>query len=71
MISIHDKVLKNIFETPDVFEARKSLVETLKLHGNTKPEHGWCFINSLVEIDRNGGELVFGSLGFLTRRIDK
>lgn len=37
---------------------------SIQFFGNYQPRYGMCFQNAVIEISKNGGNLVFGSLGF-------
>ena len=56
MIAIFDKVIKKEFETIEEY-----LAFSIKYGG--KFGEGYCHKNALLEIEENGGTLVFGSYG--------
>ena len=66
MIGIYKKAFSSAFSNKNSWE--KNLEEFYLLSKKmkmTEPQFGRCFQNCLLEIHQRGGELVFGSLGFL------
>jgi hypothetical protein len=63
MIAMFNKVITNTFNKPWDEALKKFYEISLKIN-RTKPECNRCYQNCLMEIYENGGELVFGSLGF-------
>jgi hypothetical protein len=57
MIAIHQKVVKQEYATIGEFVA-----DYIKISGE-EPVCAFCLFNALIEIETNGGELVFGSWG--------
>jgi hypothetical protein len=57
MIAIHHKVVKQDYATISEFVA-----DYVKISGE-EPVCAFCLFNALMEIEKNGGELVFGSWG--------
>jgi hypothetical protein len=57
MIAIHNKVIKQEYSTISEFVA-----DYIKISGED-PVCAFCLFNALIEIEKNGGELVFGSWG--------
>ena len=64
MISMFKKVVMNRFNKPTWDETSKEFYELAETVGMTEPQPRRCFQNAVFEIQKNGGELVFGSLGF-------
>lgn len=57
MIAIHQKVVKQDYATTSEF-----ITDYIKISGE-EPVCAFCLFNALIEIEKNGGELVFGSWG--------
>ena len=57
MIAINEKVIKKDYATISEFVA-----DYIKISGE-EPVCNFCLFNALIEIEKNGGELVFGSWG--------
>ena len=57
MISSHIKKAKNVFGENYAAEFQRVFED--------RPYFGMCFFNAVMEQHRNGGEIVFGSMGWL------
>ncbi len=57
MIASHIKKAKNVFGDNYATEFRRIFED--------RPYFGMCFFNAVMEQNRNGGEIVFGSMGWL------
>ena len=57
VIAIHQKVIKQDYENISDFVA-----DYIKISGE-EPVCSFCVFNALIEIEKNGGNLVFGSWG--------
>ena len=64
MIEQHYRVLKTRFNTDDIKVAIEKFSIGSRKRGIVSPRYACCFQNAILEIAINGGELVFGSLGF-------
>ena len=67
MIGIFKKVLFNVFETNNWEHILQRVTQLFLKLGWKKPEFSMCFQNCLIEIHRNGGELKFGSMGWVRK----
>jgi hypothetical protein len=67
MIGIYKKVLFNVFKTNDWNYILEKFTDLLLKTGYTKPVNNMCYQNCLVEIYKNGGELKFGSMGWVRK----
>ena len=59
MIAIITKIILTEYPTVNEF-----LVD-YKIFTENRKLHGYCMFNALMEIETNGGQLIFGSWGFL------
>jgi len=64
MIQMFKSAVKKIFQKDDWTELMKEVLFITHLAGIDKPQFDHCFQNAIIEIHYNGGELVFGSMGF-------
>jgi hypothetical protein len=64
MITMFNNTVKKIMEQDDWDKCMKEVVFMTHLAGIKGPRCYNCFQNSIIEIYHNGGELVFGSMGF-------
>jgi hypothetical protein len=69
MIGMYKKAFSSHFSQTQSWEQiLKEFYSLSAMVGMIKPEYSRCYQNALIEIHKNGGELVFGSMGF--KRID-
>jgi hypothetical protein len=61
--SMYVEYLESVYGKIPIQDIYKDFANTSKIVG-FKGEAGNCFQTSIIEIAENGGELVFGSLGF-------
>jgi len=65
MIAIHKKAFSSYFSKTQSWEDIIAEFYNMSVMlGMVKPECQRCYQNCLIDIYKNGGELVFGSLGF-------
>ena len=57
MIALHIKKSKNVYGENYATEFQRVF--------NDRPYFGMCYFNAVMEQHRNGGEIVFGSMGWL------
>jgi hypothetical protein len=63
-INIFEKVLNIIFKKDSIEKNREIFYLFSKKLGFNKPTFSRCFQNVIMEIYLNGGEIVFGSMGW-------
>jgi hypothetical protein len=64
MTDMFHNSVKKIMGKEDWKDCMKEVVFMTHLTGIKGPQFGACYQNSIIEIYHNGGELVFGSMGF-------
>ena len=64
MTQMFHNAVKKIMGKDDWNECMKEVVFMTHLAGIKKPVFGNCYQNSIIEIYHNGGDLIFGSMGF-------
>lgn len=63
-IGIMKKKLHQMVDTTNFKIALQRLYQLYKMFDNLTPQYLYCLQNAFIEIHKNGGNLVFGSLGW-------
>jgi len=63
-IGIMKKTLQKILDTDNYDYALRRLYILYEMFDNLKPQYLYCLQNAFIEIYKNGGKLVFGSMGW-------
>ena len=64
MIAIFKKAFSSHFPTMTWEKTAENFYNMTESAGLLTPRYSRCFQNCLIEIHKNGGQLIFGSLGF-------
>jgi len=64
VIKIMDNCVKSVFKGENIEECKKSLCLFSIKYGRETPRFNCCLQNCIMEIYKNGGNLVFGSMGW-------